>query len=658
MKKITFFILLAFFVSNVNSQTVEKQYTSYEDILIPNHALVKLKKGINGERIISQMPQNIGFTLEKLISKNLNAWLYSFNDQVIDVESVLDLLFDLDDVELAQVDTYVTFREVPNDPLYGNQWQNPKIQLPDAWDITTGGTTATGERIVVCVVESANVMGHTDLQANHWKNLAEIPNNGIDDDGNGYIDDYNGWNPVQNNDNIGTGSHGTSVAGMIGAVGNNGIGIAGANWDVDIMVVTVGNLTQSNVMLAYDYPLDQRIIWNDTNGAEGALVVATNSSWGIDFGNPNNYPLWCNHYDLKGEAGILSCAATSNSNVNIDVVGDMPTTCPSEYMVSVTATNANDIKDFAAYGLVHVDVAAPGSNIYTTTTTAYGYTSGTSFASPFTAGVIGLMYSIPCESFMDIVKSDPKGAAEMVRDALFDGVDQSAHLQALIKYGGRINAKNTIDLLMDAVCVLHNTDVGVKNLIDPVDGELTASETITVTVRNYGVNPQSNFSVYYNIDGGANVTETFTGTLNSMEEAQFSFSATADLSTAGHTYTIVSGTDLTGDQNVNNDEISVEVTNTGTVGIEDNVLENAELIVLTLENNQFEVILTTLESLGDNVYINVYNALGQSVRYEKLESNEEGNYNYMLDMRSAATGVYFVKVGTLNKANTQRIIVK
>ena len=658
MKKIIFFAFLALLVSNVNSQTVEKQYTSYEDILIPNQAIVRLQPGISGERILSQMPQNIDFTLEKLLSKNLNIWLYSFNDQVIDVEAVLDLLFDLDDVHTPQVNTYVSHRIEPNDPLYGNQWQNPKIDLPAAWDITTGGTTATGERVVVCVVESANVMGHADLQANHWQNLAEIPDNGIDDDGNGYTDDYNGWNPLQNNDNIGNGSHGTSVAGMIGAVGNNGVGIAGANWDVDIMVVTIGNLTQDNVIAAYEYPLDQRIIWNDTDGAEGAFVVATNSSWGIDFGNPNNYPNWCAFYDEKGEAGILSCGATSNSNVNIDVVGDMPTACPSEYMVSVTATNSNDIKDFAAYGPINVDVAAPGSNIYTTTTSAYGSTSGTSFASPFTAGVIGLMYSIPCESFMDFVKSDPQGAADMVREALYEGVDQTAHLEPLVATGGRINAKNAIDLLMDAICVQHNIDVGVKNLVDPVDGELTAAEEITVTVRNYGVNAQSNFDVYYSVDGGTTVTETFTGTLNSMEEAEYSFTATADLSTAGHTYTIVSGTDLTGDENVNNDEISVEVTNTTIIGIDDNLLENAELIVLTLEDNQFEVILNTLEPIDENMYIKVYNTLGQSVKYQKLESNEQGNYNYMLDMRSAATGVYFVKVGTTSKANTQRIIVK
>src|SRR5690606_8105093 len=282
----------------------------------------------------------------------------------------------------------------PNDPLFNNQWQHPKIESPEAWDITTGGKTATNKDIVVCVIESANVMGHADLKDNHWVNHAEIPNNDIDDDENGYIDDYNGWNVGNNTDNIGNGSHGSAVAGMIGAKGNNGLGVVGANWDVKMMVIAGHNqpFSQANIVEAYSYPLEARQLWNDTNGEEGAFVVATNASWGIDGGNPANYPVWCNIYDTLGEAGILNCGATTNSNMNVDAVGDMPTTCPSDYMVAVTATNTSDIV-LAGWGTTNIDVAAPGIGIYSTTTTSYGSDSGTSFASPFTAGVIGLMYS-------------------------------------------------------------------------------------------------------------------------------------------------------------------------------------------------------------------------------------------------------------------------
>lgn len=645
-------------VMAVYGQSDDPQPASYDDILIPNEVMVQVQRGVTGEQIVALMPSNIDFQIIQLLSARMDIWHFSFDDSAISVQEVIDLLYGLNQVKIAQENTYVYFREVPNDPLYANQWQHPKIQLPDAWDITTGGSSAYGDDIVVCIIESANVMGHPDLSPNHWKNLDEIPGNGIDDDGNGYIDDYNGWNVATNTDNIGTGSHGTQVAGMIGAKGNNGVGVVGANWDVKMMVVAGYNqpFTQAQVVQAYTYPLTMREMWNDSDGAEGAFVVATNASWGIDNANPNNYPIWCAVYDTLGEVGILNCAATTNNNANIDVVGDMPTACPSEFMVSVTATNSNDTS-VSGYGVVNVDVAAPGWNIYTTSGGSYGSTSGTSFASPYTAGLIGLLYSIPCESFMDLVKSDPQAAAEAVRDAVFEGVDVTTHLQGRVKYGGRINAKTSIDLLMEAVCAVAAVDVGVKNFVAPESGELTNAEEITVTIRNYGANTQSNIPVYYSIDGGANVNETFTGTLASMEEAVYTFSTLADLSTPQHTYTIVAGTNLGGDEVASNDEKTIEVTNT-TLGIEDNPIENTEFIVVTLENNMFDVILNTFEPINENVYLKVYNALGQNIKYQLLEPNSEGSYRHKLDMNFNSSGIYFVSIGTLSKGATKQIIVK
>src|SRR5690606_37304415 len=115
-------------------------------------------------------------------------------------------------------------------------------------------------------------------------------------------------------------------------------------------------------------------------------------------------PLWCAIYDTLGTAGVLNCGATSNSNVNIDVVGDLPTACPSDHLISVTATDNNDNRTFSAYGSTHVDLGAPGEDVRTTSIGGgYGTTSGTSFASPLTAGVIGLLYSAPCASMMSLV---------------------------------------------------------------------------------------------------------------------------------------------------------------------------------------------------------------------------------------------------------------
>lgn len=545
--------------SQTGEQTRSERTNSLEDILISNEVIVRLQTGGNAQRVIDQMPPQYEFQIDRLLSAPTDIWLFKFNDQVVDVYQVIRDLKSLNAVYQAQVNTFVDLREAPNDPLYSSQWQHQNIDSEDAWEITTGGTSATGDDIVVCIIESANVMGHPDLVGNHWTNTAEVYD-GTDTDGNGYIDDVNGWNVNTNNDNIGTGGHGTSVAGMIGAVGNNGIGVAGANWDVKMMVVAGYNqpFTQANIVEAYTYPLTARLMWNASDGAEGAFVVATNASWGVDFGNPDDYPIWCSFYDDLGQAGIINCGATTNQNVNVDIVGDVPTACPSDYMVGVAATNINDISA-SGYGPNTINVAAPGTGIFTTNNSGYGTTSGTSFASPLTAGVIGLMYSIPCESFMTIVKDDPQGAADIVMQALYDGVDQSAHLMTRVITGGRINTKNAIDILMDAVCVVNDDDVGVININQPEDGLLSENETIQITIRNFGLNTQSNFNVSYQIDGGAVVTETFTSSIESATNQTFSFTTTANLSTVGQTYSITAYTSLANDENSNNDSFTKDV---------------------------------------------------------------------------------------------------
>ncbi len=113
------------------------------------------------------------------------------------------------------------------------------------------------------------------------------------------------------------------------------------------MSVAGENLSsEASVVSAYNYPLTMRMLYNTTGGESGAFVVATNASLGIDNADASNYPIWCAVYDTLGEEGILSCGATANNNVNIDVVGDMPTGCASPYMAAVTASNNNDVRTF------------------------------------------------------------------------------------------------------------------------------------------------------------------------------------------------------------------------------------------------------------------------------------------------------------------------
>ena len=420
--------------------------------IIAGDIIVQLAPGADANTIVAACAkfneQPTGLRVVRELSKPMRAWLLHHEATATDHGALIRLLRRQPGITIAQSNHVVKDRIVPNDPQYASVWHHQNIDSEAAWDITTGGVTATGDSIVVCIVENAD-LPHADLIGNAWFNYQEIPNNSIDDDANGYVDDFQGWNPGGNDDNVYGGGHGTQVAGMIGAKGDNNLGIAGANWDVKLMVVTRDGISEAAVIESYTYPMEMRQLYNSTNGAKGAFVVATNSSWGIDNADPTDYPLWCAFYDSLGAVGVLSCGATANNNLDMDVVGDMPTGCSSDFMVSVTATNDVDQRTFSGYGLTTVDLGAPGEDVFTTTIGGgYGSTSGTSFASPLTAGVIGLLYSAPCATLMSLVDSDPAAGALYVRDALFNGVEQVGNLPGQCVTGGRVNANNSMLLIM------------------------------------------------------------------------------------------------------------------------------------------------------------------------------------------------------------------
>lgn len=426
--------------------------------------LVQLTTEGSLKELLNSAPAVYKLELVKELSRPMHIWLVRFDSHVNTHSAMQNWLYSQKNVALVDYNYYVQMRStLPGDPSFTQQWHHNNtgqtggttdadIDSDLAWDITTGGTTATNDDIVVCIIESAN-LDHQDLTANRWFNSAEIENNSIDDDGNGYIDDYNGWNPVENNDNYGTGAHGTNCIGMMGARGDNGLNVVGANWDVKIMVVGDYDIgTQAAVVEAYTYPLVMRQRWNNSNGTEGAFVVATSASWGIDGADPNAYPIWCNFYDTLGFYGIINVGATTNSNLDVDVDGDMPTACNSPYMLGVGRTDHND-NTAGGYGDQTIEFGAPGIDVVTTAgTTGITTTTGTSFSCPLTCGVIGLAYSIPCAGFMDIVKANPKAGADLVLQALFAGVDQKPQLETRFITGGRLNSKNTIDQLMATTC--------------------------------------------------------------------------------------------------------------------------------------------------------------------------------------------------------------
>lgn len=399
--------------------------------------------------------------IEREVSAPFGIWLLRFDFVKMDENFLLRKIKKHPSVLNAQFNHFVEKRStIPDDPLFTQQWYWQNVGqnggTPDAdvdadlaWDITTGGTTLDGDEIVVCVIEGAN-RNHPDLQGNLWVNSSEIPDDDIDNDGNGYVDDYEGWNVNALSDFINPDQHGTAVSGVIGARGDNGIYLSGMNWEVKIMHVDFSNSVESDIVAAYTYPLLMRRMFNESNGEKGALIVSTNASWGIDGANPDNFPIWCAIYDTLGKEGILNCVATSNDGVNVDDVGDMPGNCPSEYIINVTATDQNDWRNFAGYGTTHVDLAAPGENMTLLNLNGGPLNdSGTSYATPIVSGLVALLYSAPCSSIGKRAIADPESMAVLARDAILEGVDIRPNLLDEVKTGGRVNALHSLQLLLE-----------------------------------------------------------------------------------------------------------------------------------------------------------------------------------------------------------------
>lgn len=471
---------------------------------IANQVIVQLKPTVMPEDIVSAFNVETGilpqFKHEKELSRTMHAHLFTFDATYISALDVIRQLQQLSGVAVAQVNHIIQDRQIPNDSFFGQLWHHVQsgdhdIDSDLAWDITTGGVTAFGDEIVVCVVEGGGAKwDQADIIDNHWVNENEIANNGIDDDGNGYVDDYDGWNISDDNDNISAGNHGTQVSSMIGAKGNNALGITGVNWDVKIMQVQLGGISENNVIEAYEYPLAMRKLYNQSNGNLGAFVVATNSSWGIDGGDPNEAPLWCAMYDSLGYYGVLSAGSTANNNVNVDIVGDLPTACPSDYMISVTATNNNDVRTFSGYGITTIDIGAPGENVYLAGNNNYSNTSGTSFAGPCVAGAIALLYSAPCASFMEMAYASPSAAALDIRSHLMNGVDQVANLSDEVVSGGRLNVNNSLQML------LQNCSEG--SCVQPFAVNASQlDQTLDYTVNWGTTSSMLNFDIQYQVVG-------------------------------------------------------------------------------------------------------------------------------------------------------------
>jgi hypothetical protein len=381
------------------------------------------------------------------LSSNLNLYLYSSSKEIGNDE--LDWITENFNATIISYNAQLESRKCGNDPLSDLQWYIEFINLPEVWDYTTGGKTYSGKEIVIAILDEATQINHPDLTGNIYFNSSEIPNNNIDDDLNGYIDDVNGINVVTNNGKHVNGDHGTWVSGIAGAKGNNSLGVTGVNWNIKILPIT-NVKTVAGIIKGYDYILKLRKKYNDSNGGEGAYIVVNNYSGGLPgkFGTDPVYKPWCDMYDLLGQQGVLSVAAVENNGIDVEEDGDLPSTCPSEFLIAVTnIDNLGERAMNSAYGKKSVDLAAPGENIFGLKSNGYYSTGGTSASAPMVAGVAALMYSIPCETFEKKIMSEYIEGSRIIRDAIFNGAVLNPNLTNKTVTGAHLNALGTFKIL-------------------------------------------------------------------------------------------------------------------------------------------------------------------------------------------------------------------
>ena len=362
----------------------------------------------------------------------------------LSVEAAVALLEKLPNVEYA-CPNYIrkAAETTPGDPGYTYQWGWPKIDAPLAWDTSTGSGTVT-----VGVIDTGVDLEHPDLQANLWKNLAEASGTpGVDDDGNGYVDDIDGWNAITNtptpdDDDIFTPGHGTHTAGIIGAAANT-IGGVGMNWNVKIMPLKFLNMAGSG----YDADAIECIEYViATNNAGSSNVRILSNSWS----GPGASPALQDAVEDARDAGIVFVAAAGNESFNIDSPGCVmaPGGMNVLNIVTVVASDQSDARaNFSNYGRSLCALRAPGVSIYSTVTIeggSYSTLGGTSMATPHVAGVFALVLAV-----QPSLAPTPGNLSSLIQfiDRVLLNVDPVVAdpvNEAVTSTGGRLNANRAV----------------------------------------------------------------------------------------------------------------------------------------------------------------------------------------------------------------------
>lgn len=419
---------------------------------VPGQALVRysserLAKQKTLERLVGSDNRQLSIELERFDGSNIVPGLRLAHVAPEDTMAAIAALKKRSDVLYAEPNYILHLDATPNDPrfLSNELYGLTKIGAPAAWDTIKGSSDTVqagfgNPRIVVGVIDEGIDVSHQDLAANIWTNPGEGSTpDGIDNDGNGFIDDLHGYDFALNSGTITAQTHGTHVAGTIGAVGNNATGVVGVNWGVGLMSLKFIDGFQADTadaIRACNYAKLMRDLWVSSGGTQGANLRVLNNSYGDDQFTQS----FLDSINALNQSGILFVASAGNvegfsTQPDNDLVPHYPSSYSAANVIGVASTGQTDnLAGDSHYGAASVHMGAPGVGILSTTpANTYSFLSGTSMATPHVAGAAALLLA-----------KNPNLTIQQVKSLLIYNGDPVASLAGKTLTGRRLNVANSV----------------------------------------------------------------------------------------------------------------------------------------------------------------------------------------------------------------------